>query len=653
MTELPRSLTEFSNRDFLLEFEGSSEELRRVPSLVDKGDIDAARTELVNHFRNRRSPRWLCDLRDGRRGEVRHLWPPVLRPDIEDFTARADLALRNILVMSPGMELRFGRDLDWVTPDTLSLFVPGNTFKCCPFMRDLAIAHAASREGAYAAKFAEFAARWVTDWPFRLDPEFTGEDMIFCRSTGEKSMPSGHRLFNWISCIQSGIVFAPEVPVDTAFAFIKAMWFTSAAYIHFENSPYARNNHHIMRTCNVPAVMAMYFPETPRLQRLSTLARRNLKRHAAGSFLSDGCYVERSGSYAMVTLEMFLAPLLVAKLNRVRLMDAEDRKVIRRAAEQMALTVLPSGHLPPVGDGEPPAAPATASLLGLGSFALDSGICGEVLQRLGLNRHLPPLLQARSAKPRPSLPGGVRLPATGIAVVRSSWKRNATAITLNIPDGECDVTGHAHDDTLGITFLARGVPILWLPSNELYIHVNGSRHRGKPARGYPYSDLSKSVVLTDGQPRSRPEDLVDVWGVAAASVESSLRVGTESVMRGTLKTTGGVTWSREIRLRSRNEWQLTDSARSESRKFHRALFHFDYGVEVTGSPGGFRAVCGDVAVGIDFDSKRLGTTKLRRNVKWLRPNAHRRGQTAPWLLEVPFGGSGDDVLETRFRIESP
>ncbi len=121
MSELPRSIEQFTDRAFLLEFDGSSAELRRVPSLVDKGDLDAARTELVSHFRNRRSPRWLYDLRDGRRGEMGHLWPPILNPDILDFTSRADLALRNILVMSPGMELRFGRDLDWVTPDTLSL----------------------------------------------------------------------------------------------------------------------------------------------------------------------------------------------------------------------------------------------------------------------------------------------------------------------------------------------------------------------------------------------------------------------------------------------------------------------------------------------------------------------------------------------------
>ncbi|MDE3000299.1 MAG: heparinase II/III family protein [Gemmatimonadota bacterium] len=651
MSELPRNIEQFTDRDFLIEFDGSSAELRRATTLAEKGDLNAARTALVNHFRNRQTPRWPFDLRDGRNGEMGHLWPPVLKPDIEDFKERADLALRNILVMSPGLELRFGRDLDWVTPDTISLFVPGNTFKCCHFMRDLAIAHAASREGAYAEKFAEFAARWVTDWPFRLDPDFTGEDIVFCRSTGEKSMPSGHRLFNWITCIQSGILFAREVPVETAFALIKAMWYTCASYVHFEESRYARNNHHIMRTCNVPAVMAMYFPETPRLQRLLTLARRNLKRHAAGSFLSDGCYVERSGSYAMVTLEMFLAPLLIAKLNRVRLMDAADSAVIRRAIEQIALTVLPSGQLPPVGDGAPPGASATAGLLGLACFALDSAICAEVLHRMGLNGHLPSLLQAPPPKPPASLPSAVRLPATGIAVLRGSWKPDAAAITLNVPDGECDVTGHAHDDSLAVTFLARGAPILWLPSNELYVHVNGPRYRGKPERGYPYSDLSKSVVLLHGRPRSRPEAMADVWGVAAASVESSLQAGAESVLTGTLTTADGVTWSREIRLGPDDEWALTDSVRSKSRKFHRALFHFDYGVEVSGSGAGFRAVRGDAAVGIDFVSNRLGKTRLRRNVSWLRPNAHRRGQPAPWLLEVPFGGSGEAVLETRFSIE--
>ena len=196
-------------------------------------------------------------------------------------------------------------------------------------------------------------------------------------------------------------------------------------------------------------------------------------------------------------------------------------------------------------------------------------------------------------------------------------------------------------------------PILWLPSNELYVHVNGPRHRGKPARGYPYSDLSKSVVLPCGQPRSRPEDLVDVWGVAAASVESSLRAGTESVLKGTLKTEDGFTWSREIRLRIPQQMEAHRQRAGQEPKVSQSLFHFDYGVEVRRSGSGFRAVRGDVAVGIDFESNRMGTTKLRRNVKWLRPNAHRRGQPAPWLLEVPFGGSGDDVLETRFRIESP
>ncbi len=81
MSELPRSIEQFTDRAFLLEFDGSSAELRRVASRVDKCDLDGARMELVSHFRNRRSPRWLYDLRDGRRGEMGHLWPPILNPD--------------------------------------------------------------------------------------------------------------------------------------------------------------------------------------------------------------------------------------------------------------------------------------------------------------------------------------------------------------------------------------------------------------------------------------------------------------------------------------------------------------------------------------------------------------------------------------------
>ena len=52
----------------------------------------------------------------------------------------------------------------------------------------------------------------------------------------------------------------------------------------------------------------------------------------------------------------------------------------------------------------------------------------------------------------------------------------------------------------------------------------------------------------------------------------------------------------------------------------------------------------------NINAERLGAVRMRRNVRWLRPNAHRRDQPAPWTLEVRFGGGDDDSLLTRLFV---
>lgn len=669
---LPRSQTQFSDADFLGEFDLTHRGLSRVRKHFDAGDLPKARSALVEYFRTRRRPRWLFDLRDGRRGEVCHLWQPELRCRARDHLSKANLALDNHFVLVDGIEREFGPDLDWVTPETRSLMPPGNLFKCCHVLRHLAVAHASTRKAVYAAKFAELASRWVSDWPLKLDRSFTGEAMIFSKYYGEKTMPAGHRLFNWITCLQSGILFAPSVPGDTAFAFIKAMWFAAAAYQHFARLAYkhtdpraatrtynvpgimgAHSNHHLMCSGNVPAVMGMFFPETPRLQSLIDLARKNLALHADGSFLSDGGYRERSSGYSAAALSMFLAPLVIAKLNRVRLLDRKGLGVIRKASEQIAQTVLPSGHLPPVGDSFPPAEPEIAGVLGLADFVYRSEICATVLRRTGLTRHLPASLRPDAARTKARLPTAIRYPATGIGIIRSSWQRTASAMTINIPDGDNTYTGHAHDDSLSVSFVGAGVPFLWLPANELYDHVNGKRYFGTEFRGYLYSELSKNVVLVRADLRQLPLELADSWGARTIPVDSSLEIGRR---RARLRTSqlphrGSTRWRREIGLYN-NEWAIRDRVEGSSggRRRHTALFHFAYGVDLSETKRGFAATRDGVRVHIQFSDERLGAVRLRRNVRWLRPNAHRRDQPAPWTLEVRFGGSDDDSLLTRLTV---
>ena len=327
--------------------------------------------------------------------------------------------------------------------------------------------------------------------------------------------------------------------------------------------------------------------------------------------------------------------------------------MIQRAAEVIALTVLPTGQLPPVGDGAPPGETAVASFLGLAHSACKSDVISIVLRRLGLLRHLPPGLRPVSSAKQVKLPTSVRYPATGIAVVRSSWRRDASAISLNIPNGENQGVGHAHDDALSISFIARGKPFLWLPGNELYLYVNAPQHRGREARGYPYSELSKSVVLVGGRPRQAPAELKDTWGSATLPVDSALETGPkETVLRGSCAAAGGARCSREIRHRKRTGWAVHDRVEGAGRRHHTALFHFDYGVELKETPRGIAAIRDGVRLHIGFTGERLGNVGLRRNVKWLRPNAHRKGDPFPWLLEVRFGGTGDDTLVTTLQLDT-
>ena len=44
-------------------------------------------------------------------------------------------------------------------------------------------------------------------------------------------------------------------------------------------------------------------------------------------------------------------------------------------------------------------------------------------------------------------------------------------------------------------------------------------------------------------------------------------------------------------------------------------------------------------------------TRLYRDSRWLKKNPQRPGEPAPWVLDVTFGGAGDDALETEFAIE--
>ena len=429
---IPSKQTELSDLDFLRAFDLGKRAFRKMGKAIEKGDLPATKKKLVNYFKYRRRPRWFFDFRDGGRGAVPKLWPVEFKPDLPLECMKADQLLKNRFILGYGIELDFGPKLKWFTNQTRDLGVPGNVFRRGDFFNTLAIAHAHSRRAEYAIKFAELADRWQRDWPFEVDDQFRPGDLVMSREYGYKSMPTGCRLSNWLNCLYSGILFAQQVPVETAFQFIKTIWFTGLQFRRYEKAPYKPGNIHTKHCGTTPSIIAMMFPECRAMKPLMDLARRNFALHVENNLLSDGGYQEWSTSYMKVTLEMFLLPLWLARENRVTLLSRFDQNRLRRCCEQFAHLILPQGSPLDVGDGLT-RRESTASFLALTAKFFRSRILAEPVNRFRLRGFLPPELKPPLESPSISLPLVVHYPASGYFVARSGPGHKASALAVVVP----------------------------------------------------------------------------------------------------------------------------------------------------------------------------------------------------------------------------
>jgi len=97
-------------------------------------------------------------------------------------------------------------------------------------------------------------------------------------------------------------------------------------------------------------------------------------------------------------------------------------------------------------------------------------------------------------------------------------------------------------------------------------------------------------------------------------------------------------------------WAVRDRVEGGGGRPHVARWHFEYGVDVTREGDGFVAVRGRARLRVVARSEGKARARLYRDRRWLGRNPLRPGEPAPWVLDVAFGGSGDDLLETRFEI---
>ncbi len=353
MNTIPSKRSEWNDNDF---FELLDQTVPGVDTVVDawrkdKSDTSSARKVLVDYLASRTQPMWIFDGRDGTPLPAEIIWP--LRPYVseEQVLLQAEKALVGRLVLGPGLEIDLGSKFRWRTPATTNLGVPGNGFRTGGTFFLFAYAYQLTGESRYAQGLRRFIEHWIVDWPFEVEKPFDPQSIIFSRVSGFKSLPTGVRLFNWISCLYTKALYSSYLSPETVFKLVKELCFTGLQYLRFEEAEYRHGNHHIMRCGTVPALLAIMFPEIRPFKRFFALAESTFRDHIERSILADSGYEERSVAYSSISLQMILAPLLLAKKNSISLVSSNQLQRLCESAMTVAAMIQPDGMLPPLGDG--------------------------------------------------------------------------------------------------------------------------------------------------------------------------------------------------------------------------------------------------------------------------------------------------------------
>ena len=644
---IPRDERKIRDEDVFEALDLSRRDLTQVRRHFEGGDLPAAKAALVEHFRTRRRPRWFFDLRNTGHGPVASSWSGSEGGDL----SRADELLENRFSLGSGKVWDFGKGLKWRTAEMRGRGSPPSSFKRGNFFRFLAAAYRKTGEPKYAVKFAEFVDRWVADWPLVVDEDFGPRGALFSRADGHKAMPTAQRVLCWLDCIYSGIPFSPEVPVETAFRLLRTTWFTALQYRRYEKSPYVPANHHLWERGTAPFLFGTAMPEFPELATLVDQGCPVVARHVEHSFLDDGGYEERTTSYTLSALQMFLVPLRLAALNRVSLLTAGQKRRLRRCLDNLARMAMPHGVPPDIGDGVQGSTQRLARDLAMGAELLGSDVACEVAKRLRLKKHADPdVRRALSRDTSVDLPLTVHYPSSGFFVARDGWSTQASAMALSVPGP--GLPNHAHDDALSLQLVVRGVPMVGTPMSALYSYLQQDRYRNRKSliRGHYHAMTSHNVVLAGGEPIRSVSQLGENWKVEPTPVDTEwceddggVRVASSHRGYPRLKVT------REVRFRYRKGWTVRDRVTGKTTQAHVTRWHFEYGVEVTQTDGGFEACADGVRLGIRLEGERM-RARLYRDNRWLEKNPLRPGESAPWVLDLRFGGTGDDAVETEFTI---
>lgn len=553
-----------NDRELFAAFALERPELAVVKAAVEAKDFTAAKTALLTHFRQRRSPLWFLNWWD-KPTQQTNAPPAALLEAAEGILANQ--------FKSASTAVRFEGRIDWqYLPSKLPDGMPDYQVPLVLYINRFTWWRDTLGPAYWATGNEQYAQAWsaqVRDWTAR-NPAAS----VF----NERATPSPWRRLTvavstpmWIYGLNH-FLQSPAVTPDTIGSFFKALIQKTRFTIRNPDEV----NRRLIQLEAVHAV-ATCFPELRDVARWRQWALDETERFIAAEVYPDGALKELAPAYQSVAIGSLRNMVALAAANGLPLRYTV-REALARMTEYLAGIMLPNGTAPAFGDTWAPAFVAPELLRTLEFYPPEKGE-----RRREQLRHT--ITLGRKGEP-PAL-ASTALPWAGIYVMRGMGRTNITARAYAepIPAGAgwrpTDVamafragpfgTEHQHEDKLSFVLYAFGSHLL----DEMGVHSNSPGFW----RDYFGSTITHNTVLVDGLGQNRRSQRPS-W-IATAPLEGNwLSDDAFDFVSGVYSDGWGpqnlrsVSQRREIFFAKPDYWVLHDLLSGTGEHNYEALFHW-------------------------------------------------------------------------------
>jgi hypothetical protein len=568
----------------------------RVPSdarfarlLVPRQDSTApSAAALLEQFRTRTTPRFFAAFGEPEDvvATLRRRWPELEGPVV----ARADRICQGQFDLLGRSRVDFGTPIDWQR-DPLSGARPRTThwsrinyldpkvageYKLIwelnrhQYFATLGKAYWYTGDEGYAATFVEHLMAWMEANPPKRGINWSS------------SLELAFRVISWIW----GLYFFRTSPSLTPAAFLRTLKFLVLHGRHIETylSTYHSPNTHLTGEALALLYLGTLFPEVcdaARWRRVgSSILVEQLDKHVR----PDGSYFEQSTYYHRYTTDFYLHVSILGQLNGFPA-DAVMREKLQALLTPLMYLTQPDGRTPLMGDDD------GGRLLALDERAPDDfraalatgavlferpdyrHVAGEAAEETVWLLGCAGLRAFDGMKSVPPAQTSRAFPDSGSYVMRDGWDSQASSLVMDC--GPHDVRGHAHDDALGFTLVARGTPVLVDAGTYTYTSPSEMRDHFR-------SSLAHNTVTVAGQPASVPGEPFS-WRHVARSAVRTWMSGTrcdyfEGGHDGYARLTPPALHSRAVLFLKGDYWVIRDRVRTESDYDVAVQLHFAAGI---------------------------------------------------------------------------